>query len=704
MTINNLPKYDAQGNEIRYTVTEQNVPEGYTKISEEGTTVINRADPIAEKTAYKAEQDGTIGSEVVDTDLFKSNEIVYYKLTFKNAGNTTIESKILTDIMPLRINMIEIDEKDVTTGTTSGTDSNGHIWTLTKNERGNTIITWNLINIPAGEIDELTIKAQVVEDAEYKHLCGLYGETTNYTANLYVRKDGKVPYEGSGLSQEAEYYTNSLGTVYLKETNLENNTEANLKNDDLYYIVKNNNTISDMISRSISREDLENELEKNGIILTNEEIVVWYVIKNENSTYRIEGVIRKISEIKSITNVLYMDNVQVEETIILEDVEMEQRGSVSIQGMQSTTSVVSTPMDVVFILDTSGSMGNKLSGQTGTKANSMVNAVNATIKTIMSKNSDSRIGIVGYSNSASVIIPLGTYSYTGNYLTLKTSNGSRYIQSNVGNKSDRTVTGGTNTQAGIKLGAEMLTANNLDRSFTTTAHGVQVTGTRTPVIILVTDGEPTYYYSNESATGTRYGDGNSGNQNYYYWTLRTANYYKEQVRKQYYGTSQEKAKMFTIGIGLDGTLPTTMLKPNQTNVDLCKNSSDKSEAKKLYNLLNSSGTPYAYDYADATATGALTEENIKDFLTTSINSSTTSLIIRAITADEASARRVDLTDIDIAKAFTLEIIDETTMQYNTLNDAITAGYVKQDSTGYYVDLTNVTRGTAVNISYWHVEY
>jgi len=709
ITINNLPKYDAQGNEITYTATEQNVPEGYTKVTEEGTTVVNRANIIVEKSAYKANSDGTIGNEATETDIFKANEIVYYKLKFKNAGNEVINTKTLTDILPLRLNLLEIDGIAIAENTENGKDNNGYTWTLSKNENGNTVISWILTNIPEGAQKELTIKAQVVAEAEYKDLCQKTGETTNYTAKIFVRKDGKVPYEGSGTSYGTQYYSSSLGTVYLTSSELFYDTEANLKNDDLYYLIKNNNTITSMISKGISREQLVNKLQENGITLATDEVVVWYVIKSEYNGYHIDGVIRKISDLTSITNEVYMDNAKQDEvTIKLQDIEIGQRGTVTVQGTTSTTATVSTPMDVVFILDTSGSMEDSLSSnnqQNTNKVTSMVNAVNTTIQTIMSKNSNSRIGVVGFSDSASQIIALGNYSsHTGNYLTLGTSGSGKhksyYIQSNVTSNSSRTITGGTNTQAGIKLGAEMLTANGLNRSFETTVNGVTVTGTRTPVIILVTDGEPTYYYPNQTATGNRQGTGGSSNQNYYYWTLRTAKYYKEQVKTKYYGTTEQQAKMFTIGIGLDSTLATTMLKPNQTNVDVCKNSSEGTEERKLYNLLNSSGTPYTYDYADGTATGALTETDIQDFLNTSINSSSSSVVIRSITTEESAERKVSLTDIDTTKAFSLKIIGESTLEYNTLTDAISAGYVKQDSGEYYVDLSNIARETTVNISYW----
>ena len=465
-------------------------------------------------------------------------------------------------------------------------------------------------------------------------------------------------------------------------------------------MLKNNNTIVDMVEKGITRDAIKQSLQNSGIALESDEVILWYAIKNENNENHIYGEIRKISEITTINNAVYMDNEKQDEVEIkTEDIEIGQSGTVTVNVTSTTTATVSNPMDVVFVIDTSGSMQ-------GTNATNMVNAVNKSIKTIMAKNADTRIGIVGFSgnssqsiSNASTIIPLGKYAQNTDYLRLQNNT----IYSTVTNNS-RSVTGGTNTGAGIKAGAEMLTSQTTT-TFTTTVNGVSVTGTRTPVLILVTDGEPTYYYGNETATGTRTGNGQNTDENYYYWTIRNAKYYKDAITTKYYAGTQKQAKVFTIGIGMSGELATTMLNPNQTNVDSCNdNSSDyrPSEKKRLYNLLNSSGTPYAYSYADGSKTGELTESDIENFLTSSLNASVESMEVRAITVEESKARRINLENMDISKPFLLEIIEETPIQYTTLAEAQSAGYVKIDTetSMYYVDLSNITRETTININYW----
>ena len=714
-----LKKYDEQGNLINYTATENTVPTGYEKVSEEGLTVTNRANELISKTAYKANEDGNIGNDAVtDNDTFAANETVYYKITLKNAGSEPI-SKTVTDEIPLRLTLNTVDGK---TGE-SGTTVKGDNWTVTKNDKEQSVVTWEVKDLAAGDTRELIIKAIVVAEAEYKDICNkTIDGTTAYTAKLFVRKDGKVPYEGSGTGYDASLYTGELGTVYLNSSDLHYDTNANLKNDDLYYLIKNNNIITDMVAKGITRTQLVDALKTNGTTLADDEVVVWYVIKNESDGYHIDGVIRKISSLTEITNTAFTDKVSSDSTIKLEDIEIGQRGSITVKSITSSTDTVSTPMDVVFVLDTSGSMTYPLEVKDkddekaveNSRAKAMVNAVNSSIKTIMSKNKDSRVGVVGFSGNASTIIPLGNYAQNIDYLTreyIEASfwNGyqsSQTIKSNVGNKSSRQVTGGTNTQSGIKLGAEMLTSNqNTTTATVTLKDGTTKTITRTPLLILVTDGEPTYYYNNEEAVIDRKngkfldGNGQNTDQNYYYWTLRTAKYYKGQITNKYYQNTGKTAKTFTIGIGLSGNEAVAMLDPTEENVNACNN--NNSQQKALYDLIINNGkvAPGAYSYADGSKTGEITESDLTGFLNTSIDSSTDNEKNRAITVEESKARRVELGTINEEKEFLLTV---GTDSYTSLSAAMNAGYVrKATSTTYYLDLSGISRSTNVEIVYWN---
>ena len=705
-----LKKYDEQGNLINYTATENIVPTGYEKVSEEGLTVTNRANELISKTAYKVDANGNIGSPATNKDTFAANETVYYKITLKNAGSEPI-SKTVTDEIPLRLTLNTVDGKNGESGTTDKGDN----WTVTKNDKEQSVVTWEVKDLAAGETRELIIKATVVAEAEYKDICNktIDGITAN-TAKLFVRKDGKVPYEGSGTGYDASLYTGELGTVYLNSSDLHYDTNANLKNDDLYYLIKNNNIITDMVAKGITRTQLVDALKTNGTTLADDEVVVWYVIKNESDGYHIDGVIRKISSLTEITNTAFTDKVSSDSTIKLEDIEIGQRGSITVKSITSSTDTVSTPMDVVFVLDTSGSMTYPLKGKNETavensRAKAMVNAVNSSIKTIMSKNKESRVGVVGFSGDASTIIPLGNYAQNIDYLTREYSTGglmyssSQTIKSNVGNKLSRQVTGGTNTQSGIKLGAEMLISNqNTTTATVTLKDGTTKTITRTPLLILVTDGEPTYYYASETATGKLNGHGytKETDENYYYWTLRTAKYYKDQITNKYYPKNTDKtAKVFTIGIGLKGNEAVAMLDPTEKNVNACNN--NNSQQKALYKLIRDNGkiAPGAYSYATGSKTGEITESDLTGFLNTSIDSSTDNEKNRAITTEESKARRVELGTINEEKEFSLTV---GTDSYTSLNAAMKAGYVKKaTSTTYYLDLSEISRSTNVEIVYWN---
>ena len=702
-----LKKYDEQGNLINYTATENTVPTGYEKVSEEGLTVTNRANELISKTAYKAAENGDIGNAVTDNDTFAANETVYYRITLKNAGSEPI-SKTVTDEIPLRLTLNTVDGK---TGE-SGTTAKGDNWTVTKNDKEQSVVTWEVKDLAAGKTRELIIKATVVAEAEYKDICNkTIDGTTAYTAKLFVRKDGKVPYEGSGTGYDASLYTGELGTVYLNSSDLHYDTNANLKNDDLYYLIKNNNKITAMVAKGITRAQLVDALKTNGTTLADDEVVVWYVIKNESDGYHIDGVIRKISSLTEITNTAFTDKVSSGSTIKLEDIEIGQRGSITVKSITSSTDTVSTPMDVVFVLDTSGSMTYGLkntNSQEESRAKAMVNAVNSSIKTIMSKNKESRVGVVGFSGDASTIIPLGNYAQNIDYLTREYSAGgwmhgsSQTIKSNVGNKLSRQVTGGTNTQSGIKLGAEMLTSNqNTTTATVTLKDGTTKTITRTPLLILVTDGKPTYYYGNATATGKVNGQGytNETNENYYYWTLRTAKYYKDQITNKYYQKTDKTAKVFTIGIGLSGNEAVAMLNPTEENVNACNN--NNSQQKALYKLITNNGkvAPGAYSYANGSKTGKIEESDLTGFLNTSIDSSLENEENRAITVEESKARRVELGTINEEKEFSLTV---GTDSYTSLNAAMKAGYVKKaTSTTYYLDLSEISRSTNVEIVYWN---
>ena len=356
------------------------------------------------------------------------------------------------------------------------------------------------------------------------------------------------------------------------------------------------------------------------------------------------------------------------------------------------------------------------------KDKTMVDSVNTAISTIMNENPESRIGVVAYSstynsslanaNNATTLLPLGKYTpkTTGKYLTLQEGvlrgNNEKYdtITTNVNEKKNQTlnVYGGTYTQAGIKEGAGILTSANT--KFTTTVNGKQKEITRTPVMILLSDGDPTYYNENYTTlSGKKYGNGSDTTENEAYYTIRTANYYKQQITSHYYGTTGTKSKFYTIGLNMSGTLSETILNPTSENVNKCNDEGTeggyftwRNVKGKLYDKIIADGSAGKYSYADQSYVGSMTTSDLQSIFNTIINDNSTSTETRDITVEESDARRVNLEGIDTSKEFTLTIGSHS---YN-FAQAQTAGYVKGNNTdGYYVDISNVAKGTTISISY-----
>lgn len=245
--------------------------------------------------------------------------------------------------------------------------------------------------------------------------------------------------------------------------------------------------------------------------------------------------------------------------------------------------LVKTPVDVVFILDVSGSMSST-QAEGGTNPDRVIdlrNAVNKAMASIFADHEANRVGISVYSSGAWQMLPLDRYTANNNeYLvtnsknyshspsnlslninflqgapTLKSESGTSYA--GVGSDWNQGV--GTYTQAGIAMGNEIFEAIGDDTTYTTTLgegeYARPYTVTRQPVFILVSDGEPTHSTSiyNDVLKGPHYGNGRSGSTNgkgvHGYYTVLSANYYKRAVSIQY----QIPALFYSIGMGIHAT-------------------------------------------------------------------------------------------------------------------------------------------------------
>lgn len=252
------------------------------------------------------------------------------------------------------------------------------------------------------------------------------------------------------------------------------------------------------------------------------------------------------------------------------------------------TSESAVPVDVVFVLDTSGSMN-----QYGVnRASSMVTAANSAIATLMEANPYNRVAVVAFSSNsygggtsqnaaANVLSSLKHYDGeaatqhlrwteedgegTGSYIAGRDT----VTVSSFWGQTTRAATrhgysGGTNIQAGIIEGAKLLTAN----SNTTTVQTEYGTVTRMPFIMILSDGQPTFSLQDATwyspTTTTQQGNGSSAYAGNGFLPALTAAYYKAKITEKYYGAAaseKNRCSIYTVGVQLNEELAEITLNP-----------------------------------------------------------------------------------------------------------------------------------------------
>ena len=213
-----------------------------------------------------------------------------------------------------------------------------------------------------------------------------------------------------------------------------------------------------------------------------------------------------------------------------------------------------TPTDVVFVLDVSNSMEN-------TDLNAMVEAVNDSIHTLLTANSSNRVGVVVYGTDSDVLLPLDRYTpvtkggsnnpttayieMANNYGTIQVArtgsfwSGYTYVTNSAGQNvtTSLSASGATYMQSGLWQAYEMFEAAN-------------VSGTRTPALVLMSDGAPTYAdtdYNNVGNSNVGNGTVNSITDGVAFLTQLTAAYVKEKIADKYNST----AYFYSVGLGVE---------------------------------------------------------------------------------------------------------------------------------------------------------
>lgn len=226
---------------------------------------------------------------------------------------------------------------------------------------------------------------------------------------------------------------------------------------------------------------------------------------------------------------------------------------------QKVIGETSVPLDVVLVIDNSNSMDDPVSstGDT-TRTEATVDAVNATIESIMATHENSRVAVIAYDNVAAVLMPLDHYTgvtagnvteYIGFFSSrisqgYETVDGLRNSEGNCSYTVERG-SGGTNIQAGVDLGMQQL----ID------AENIETDGVKhVPAVIIMSDGSPTYSSSGDwwdPETGTV----GSGSDPYTGHSLKVSMnaQYNKQLIDRHYGltNSNLKTQVYTVGIGIE---------------------------------------------------------------------------------------------------------------------------------------------------------
>ncbi len=235
---------------------------------------------------------------------------------------------------------------------------------------------------------------------------------------------------------------------------------------------------------------------------------------------------------------------------------------VGLSAIASSKSIVgqdTIPIDVMMVLDVSGSMSNSQS------IPDLVNATNTAIQQLLALNVNNRVGVVLFSgnsdfgssakNTATVLLPLDRYTAGNNYYITNNSNGGRpgdsnsriRVANNVKNSAGtsmpgntKQVEGGTYVQNGIYQAWEQFAS----------AKDTEIDGTKKiPIMVFMGDGAPTAATTSYSNIGqSNFGDGGSTGTKYAFVNQLTMAWVKSKMESTY----GREALMYTLGLGIDG--------------------------------------------------------------------------------------------------------------------------------------------------------
>ncbi len=289
---------------------------------------------------------------------------------------------------------------------------------------------------------------------------------------------------------------------------------------------------------------------------------------------------------------------------------------------------INVGLDLVFVVDVSGSMAEKLSGSSTTRYEGTQNAINSALE-ILKQSEKNRVGFAFYSGLTSSRGSCENVAGTANKdcsvvasfpLTPVSSiqeitHGQHYWHNNrregkvpyfTVNGKLVDINGGTYTLIGIQKARDLfLNANDKE--------------SRIPVVVLLTDGEPTYgrKYNESNIFGeanSSLGNGttnklteNPSTNSEIIWSIMKTSYELKKDLNQKY---QADVYYYTIGIGITSKYGTFMLNPSQDNYAALSESTNKLD-KNLYTFINGKSDKN-YNYPTQSFTGEISAEALKN--------------------------------------------------------------------------------------------
>ena len=389
-------------------------------------------------------------------------------------------------------------------------------------------------------------------------------------------------------------------------------------------------------------------------------------------------------------------------------------------------STTSNPLDVVFIVDVSGSMNEQGDGTARMAA--ATSALNDAIGQLMAANPNNRVAVTtfsstgDYAESNATMLGLGRYerrgaqvsaanpafSYTRNGQNTDNSELTLNASAEDGAAVSKTiyVRGGTNTQRGICQGMQLLAdVENPTVEVTDAVTGELVEVQRIPAVVLLSDGAPTFSMNTGNwwdlaNANSQVGPGNSSYYGNGMLAMMEASYQKGQINKAYGvdTTSGYAAKMYTVRVGSltndDLNLANVTLDPAQY---LSADNSMSNGIRAAWETYRSGGNPAVL--VDQTRSGSWWNPSYAD-VTVTLNHPSSDDITSLVYNDGAYVAGTD----DLGSVFESIIRQLQQAAFSPVTDTMggnTTPLTYSDPIGQYMAVTSVDSvelfGTTYNV-------